>query len=126
LQIHIRYGLLEIVTVMEKVMDQIFNESGIAQDAYTKMADKNHFRNIKHPPHMHIYCSVVFVDPGDLESKDPEARRNKAWEAGQYVVQIPPEAVGNLSIHHIHNAFKSLREQAVAVIRRCGGLRGGQ
>ncbi len=95
-------------------------------DSFSQMKDKQYFRNLKTPPHLQIYCSVVFVDPGDPEGKDKEARRNKVWEAGQYCVDIPPRHVSNLKLFHLTEAMRSLTHQVVGVIRRCGGLKAGE
>lgn len=106
--------------------NEIFNQTGLHKDSFSQMKDKQYFRNLKRPPHMHIYCSLVFVDPGDPEGKTKEDRRNKVWEAGQWCVPIEPKHVSNLKLFHLTESMRTLTHMVVNCVRRIGGLKAGE
>jgi len=94
-------------------------------DSYAQEVDKKFIRNATEPPEMHIHAAVTFVIPGRLEAPTPMERRDKAWEAGQFVVKIEQIQVANLKRLHIDAAMRALRDQILKRIRDCGGLKAG-
>lgn len=80
----------------------------------------------KSQPELQIHAAATLVAPGDPFAINPEERKDKAGEIGQFVVVVDSKFMGRLRAYHIDNAFQALKENLMQKLRAHGVMAAGE
>lgn len=100
-------------------------DSKVGPDLLERTSVKNIYKT-KQAPELLIHAAATLVMAGDPFALNPEQRRDKAGEIGQFLVQVDPRFVGKMKRHHVDMAFQSLKEKILEVLRKHGVMAGGE